>query len=121
MANGDVEPGIFALTLLHSGRNINDGIADIVNQIFLPMSRELRRYLIVLVDNPEINPSYVPASDRIVALHHNSDIYTKTLDDLDQLEASLQQVNDYPDVEDKSRNLPNCRQADGFYAPSASG
>jgi hypothetical protein len=39
---GDVEPRVFALTVLGSGRNANDGVADIVQQIFVPMSREFR-------------------------------------------------------------------------------
>jgi len=53
-ATGNVEPGIFALTILSSGRNINDGISDIIDQIFLPMSRELKHYLREVTGPPEV-------------------------------------------------------------------
>jgi hypothetical protein len=45
MAGGEIEPGTFALIVLHTGRSIHDGIARILDQIFIPMSRDLRRYL----------------------------------------------------------------------------
>jgi hypothetical protein len=105
MASGDVEAGFFALTLLQSGRNVNDGVSDIIGQIFIPMSRELRRYLKEAADHQDSTPLYVPASDRVVTLNHNSEIYIKTLEGLGQLEEAVQQANDYPDLEDKEQKL----------------
>jgi hypothetical protein len=104
-AGGDVEPGTFALTVLHSGKHINDGIADIVNQIFIPMSRELRRYLHEVTVGSGGAPPNIPASDRIVTLDHNSEAYIQTTEGLDRLVEALEQVNDYPDAEDKEEKL----------------
>jgi hypothetical protein len=101
-ATGNVDPGYFALTLLQSGKHINDGIADIVQQIFVPMSRELRRYLQELTSP---SGAYAPASDRIVTLDHNSEAYIQTIQGLDSLVEALEQVNDYPDAEDKEQKL----------------
>jgi hypothetical protein len=101
-AAGDVEPGYFALTLLHSGRNINDGITDIVQQIFLPMSRELRRYFQELMSSAG---AHIPGSDRVVTLDHNSNPYIQTTEGLDKLVEAVEQVNDYPDAEDKEQKL----------------
>lgn len=103
-ATGDIDPGTFALTILQSGKHINDGIADIVNQIFTPFARELRRYLqhrIVLRDSPTL----IPAADREVALDHNSKNYTEATEGLDRLVEALEQTNDYPDAEDKEEKI----------------
>jgi hypothetical protein len=104
-SGGDVEPGTFALTLLHSGKHINDGIADIVSQIFIPMSRELRRYLHEVTVKSGGIALNVPASDRIVTLDHNSEAYIQATEGLDKLVEALEQVNDYPDAEDKEEKL----------------
>jgi hypothetical protein len=45
MGYGEIEPGVFALTVLQTGRSVEDGVQSIVDQIFLPMSHDLRRYL----------------------------------------------------------------------------
>jgi hypothetical protein len=44
MTGGEIDPGVFALTVLHIG-SIHNRIAAIVDQIFVPLSRELRRYV----------------------------------------------------------------------------
>jgi hypothetical protein len=104
-SDGDVDPATFATTILHSGKHINDGIADIVGQIFVPMSRELRRYLQEATEQSDDIPSHIPASDRIVALDHNSEAYIQTTEGLDKLVEVLEQVNDYPDADDKEQKL----------------
>jgi hypothetical protein len=104
-ASGEIEPGAFAFTLFRSGANINDGIADIVGQIFTPMCRELRRYLEEALARQDDSPSHVPASDRIVTLDHNSEAYRETIEQLDRLVEVLEQVNDYPDIEDKEQRI----------------
>jgi hypothetical protein len=45
MGYGEIEPCVFALTVLRTDRNIEDGVRSIIDQIFLPLSRDLRRYL----------------------------------------------------------------------------
>jgi hypothetical protein len=104
-ANGGIDPATFALTLLRSGSNANNCIAEIVNQIFLPMSQELRRYLQESTEPSGETISRAPASDRIVSFDHNSQVYVQTTEELDQLLEALEQVNDYPDIEDKEQKL----------------
>lgn len=57
--SGAIDPGTFALTVLHTGAHIRDGIAAIVGQIFVPMSRELRRFL-VKSTTKQLNPAPIP-------------------------------------------------------------
>lgn len=102
-ASGDIDPGTFALTILQSGRHANDGTADIVNQIFTPLARELRRYLQQSA-RPDAAP-LVPAADREVTLNHNSKAYTEATDGLDKLVEALEQANDYPDADDKEEKI----------------
>jgi predicted nucleotide-binding protein len=61
-ANGGVDPGTFALTILNTGPHIKDGIAVIVDQIFVPLSRELRRFL-VEVNTETAEPATQPISN----------------------------------------------------------
>jgi hypothetical protein len=51
-ATGEVNPGFFARALMDSSQNANEGIGDITVQIFLPLSRELRRYMMYEVQRP---------------------------------------------------------------------
>jgi hypothetical protein len=103
-AAGDIDPGTFALTILQSGKHINDGIADIVNQIFTPLARELKRYLQRKIVPPEAT-SVVPAADREVTLDHNSKAYAETTMGLDTLVEALEQTNEYCDAEDKQEKI----------------
>lgn len=105
MATGDIEPGIFALTVLASGRNINEGTADIVNQIFLPMAKELRRYLLQDIGGAGQKPQKIPASDRTVTLDHNSEQYLATVKGLEDLVRAVETTNDYEDVDDKEERI----------------
>ena len=47
----------------------------------------------------------IPAADRIVALNHNSQAYSQTMDELEKLIQSVRQINDYPDQEDKEQKI----------------
>src|SRR6185437_9536107 len=78
---------------------------EIIGQIYIPMSRELRRYLKEITTQQTNMAWTVPASDRIVTLNHNSDAYKETVETLDKLEDAVEQANDYPDAEDKEQRL----------------
>jgi hypothetical protein len=45
ISHGEIDPGLFALIVLHTGRSIHTGIATIIEQIFRPASQDLKRYL----------------------------------------------------------------------------
>ncbi len=58
IAKNGIDPKTFALTLLNRS-NVEDGNRDIVEQIFIPMSNELRRYLKLEVETAASNSSAV--------------------------------------------------------------
>jgi hypothetical protein len=86
----------FGYAFMRVGQNLNDNARNVVQQIFMPMARELRRYL-------EREVAAVPASDRIVTLDHNSPNYKNMMSALETLEEVLRGANDYPDAEEKER------------------
>jgi hypothetical protein len=93
---GPDDIGTFGFSFLRSGKNINDNARAVVEQIFMPMARELRRYL-------ERELSEVPAADRVVKLDHNSASYREAISALEKLEDVLRGTNDYPDPEEKEQ------------------
>lgn len=88
----------FGFHVIGAGRNVNDNARAVVEQIFEPMARELRRYL-------ERELSQAPAADRVVRLDHNSATYHEAIDALEKLERVLREANDYPDPEDKEQKV----------------
>jgi hypothetical protein len=88
----------FGFQYIHVGNNINDNARAVVDQMFQPMARELRRYL-------ERELAEVPAADRVVRLDHNSVAYSDVLDALEKLEEALKGANDYPDPEDREQRV----------------
>lgn len=82
--------------------NFNHMIGELNSQLFSPMARDLRRHIIRESKN---RPRSVPASDRIVTINHNSEAYQNTEEALSKLEVALEQVNDYPDKEDKEQKI----------------
>jgi hypothetical protein len=78
------------------GSSLNDNAQNVIRQLFMPMARELLRYL-------EREVAAVPASDRIVTLNHNSPEYNNVMRALDTLEEVLRGSNDYPNAEEKER------------------
>jgi len=95
---GPDDIGTFGFSFLRVGRNINDNAHAVVEQIFMPMARELRRYL-------ERELSEVPAADRVVKLDHNSAPYQELLDRLAQLEEALRASNEYQNVVEKEQRI----------------
>jgi hypothetical protein len=88
----------FGFRYIYAGSNINANAQAVIDQIFMPMARELRRYL-------ERAVTEVPAADRVVRLDHNSGPYREAMEALEKLERVLEEANDYPDAEDKERHI----------------
>jgi hypothetical protein len=110
MVEGRIEPWEFAHSYTYGGADLNDNVQELTEQIFLPMARELRRYLetqIISKRPVSVAPPGVsaPASDRVVRLDHNSVAYIEVIDALDKLERTLKEANDYPDLEEKEQHV----------------
>lgn len=81
-----------------SDKSISNAARRFVDQVFGPMSRELRKYL-------EERESAVPAADRVVPLNHNQPAYHEAMEALERLEKTLREANDYPDASDKDQRI----------------
>lgn len=105
-AQGHINPADFAIHFLYRSNHFDDMVSDIISQLFTPMSSELRRYLFrTLTRPPSSGVPTIPASDRIVRLDHNSPEYREASDALAKVEQSINDANDYDDLEDKARRL----------------
>lgn len=80
-ANGSVHAPTFALTVMRSGKHANDGISDIINQLFLPMMRELRRFLLEVTQPPAIQ-SATPSPTGAVQIADEVKKYEQELADI---------------------------------------
>jgi hypothetical protein len=98
-AEGRMEAWRFATNFVYSTNNLNDLSRGVVEQIFEPMARELRRLLEYELQNG------IPAADRIVKLNHNSVSYKEAMTALDTLKEFLRQSNDFPNAEEKEQAL----------------
>lgn len=79
-------------------------ISALSDQIFMPMARDLRRYLERLDAAGELES--IPASDRVVTLDHNSQKYKDVMQALDTLEKALKGDNAlYDDAALKEQHL----------------
>jgi hypothetical protein len=87
-----------------SGSKAENGARELVDHVFSPMARDLRRLLErELGDKPD---DAIPAADRVVRLDHNSAPYNEAIVALDALEKALAEANDYPgDVEEKEERI----------------
>jgi hypothetical protein len=96
----------FAVNFLYSDNNFNIMVADVVDQLFDPLSRELHRYLTRALTAPtEAWSVSIPASDRAVTIHHNNPDYAAVTRDLAALEEAVRGSNDYPDTEDQAQRV----------------
>ena len=86
----------FGFIQLRTGRDVNDNAHAVIERMFMPMARELRRYL-------EYKLSEVPAADRVVEVNRNSIAYHEAVAALEKLEETLRGANDYPDLEERER------------------
>jgi hypothetical protein len=92
---------ISAFGFEHFGRS-NDLDANahaVIAQIFMPMTRDLRRYL-----DREATTG-IPASDRVVKLDHNQTSYREVQASLEKLERAIRELNDYPDTDDREQRI----------------
>ncbi len=100
-ASGKIDPMDFCSKFLWVANDYEMNTRALVDQLFGPMARELRRYLEVEFSKAET----VPASDRVVHLDHNSAAYSEAAEALDKLEHTLVSANDYEDIEDKEQRI----------------
>jgi hypothetical protein len=92
-----IDISLFGYRLINVGRDVNMNAHAVVEQIFFPMARELRRYL----EGKLADAKAVPASDRHVPLDHNSQPYRDLINALEKLEHTLRVANDYPGDDDE--------------------
>jgi hypothetical protein len=89
----------FATNFVYSTNDLNDLTHGVIEQLFEPMARELRRLL-----ERELEGG-IPAANRIVKLNHNSVSYKEAMTALDTLKEFLRQSNDFPSAEEKEQTL----------------
>jgi len=90
----------FASSFLTSGNRYDDMVADINIQYFEPFANNLLRYIERNAGSVE---SYIPASDRIVSVDHNSAAFQDIRNSLDELEQQILQSNEIGSTEPESR------------------
>jgi hypothetical protein len=100
-SQGKVKIEILGFHFLHLGRDVNANASAFIEQIFVPMARDLRRYLEQQIGSVAI----APASDRVVRLDHNSAAYRDAMQALETLERVLKEANDFPDLEEKEQQV----------------
>ena len=94
----------FSTNFLWAGTGYDDMIAKINDQLFRSFSRDLLKD-IVRNFLPGKSGTAVPASDRIVALVHNSDAYLAVMDQLAELQTGVATSNEIgsadPDIKER--------------------
>lgn len=94
--------GGFGYQFIGVGNNINDNAQAVIQQIFDPMARELRRFLEHELRSQEV---VAPAADRVVRLDHNSPTYNEVSNALEALERAIDEGNDFEDVDEKQQRI----------------
>jgi hypothetical protein len=103
-AEKKLEAAMIGYAFVYVGSNINDNAHAVIEQIFMPMASELRRYLEREVAKLPTNPS-IPASDRVVSLDHNKPEYQEAVESLDRLVKTIKESNDYADIEEREQRI----------------
>ncbi|MEO6839202.1 MAG: hypothetical protein ABI192_00400 [Bradyrhizobium sp.] len=103
-AEKKLEAAMIGHSFIYVGNNINDNAHAVIEQLFMPMASELRRYLEREVAKLLATPS-VPASDRVVSLDHNKPEYQEAVESLDRLVKTIRESNDYPSIEEKEQRI----------------
>lgn len=98
ISDGQLEAFDVAHMFVSTGSDLDEAAHGLTDQMFMPMSNELRRLL-------EREAANVPASDRVVPLNHNQPEYKEVIAALERLERALTEANDYPDAEDKEQKI----------------
>ena len=93
----------FLLQNFYSSRNnIDSHVHEMVSRLFEPHAAELRRRLEYMLEDTLADDVYVPASDRVVRLDHNSDSFQHAADAIEETLARLRENNEM-DADDKAR------------------
>jgi len=103
-AEKKLDAAMIGHSFIYVGNNINDNAHAVIEQIFMPMASELRRYLEREVARADTVPS-VPAADRVVPLDHNKPEYQDAVESLDRLIKTLKESNDYADIVEKGQRI----------------
>lgn len=106
-ASGEIEIYNFTSNFMYIDGNFDAQVLHVGSNLFHPFQRELRRTLqkLDLSQPPALDDATVPASDRVVRLDHNSEAYRKVVTALENLEAAIARLNDYPSPELKERQV----------------
>jgi hypothetical protein len=101
--------GLFGFNMLRVSRNPDENARVVIEQMFSPMARELRRALEGELGRPQSEkvpipvPLSVPASDRSVPIDHNSQAYADADAAMEKLETAIREANDFPDPAEKEQ------------------
>jgi hypothetical protein len=98
ISKGDPDFYEFCRYFLYSANDYDVHVSDLSRQIFTPTTRELIRYIEQRFDSAEI-----PASDRTVAVNHNSQEYVDADEAMAQLEKAIREANDFDDPAEKDQ------------------
>ena len=103
LASEELKAGNFSLHYFYSGvNNIDSHVNEMASLLFEPHAEELRRRLEDVVEDSTADEVYVPASDRVVRLDHNSDAFQHSIVALEKTLARLRENNEM-DPDDKTR------------------
>ena len=89
----------FAHAFVYSSSDLNELTHGVIEQIFQPMARELRRHL----EAEFARADEVPASDRVVRLDHNSKSYAEAIEAITRLEQAVSAANTFDDPDEKEQ------------------
>jgi len=109
-SSGDINPVTFTIQFLKFASKPDELVSYLVDQIFKPLSKDLRRLLkgtqsgvipLSVVTNGLLRPQdEIPASDRVVPLDHNSDAYSELMGALDDLTEAFKGFNKFGNEEE---------------------
>jgi hypothetical protein len=108
MAEGQLSSEKFSVQYFQSSeRNLEIILRNMADGFFEPFVKELRRYIRKNYDEdpPDVDVTTAPASDRVVAINHNSVDYKEANADIARLIELLRAANDYDDPDDKAQRI----------------
>jgi hypothetical protein len=95
----DLDIATFGHGVMHVGKGPDESAHAVIEEIFMPMARELRRYLQRETEKEIKSGTEIPASDRLVTINHNSDAYERVIEAAKNLRRVLQEANNSFDTE----------------------
>lgn len=96
----------FCTKFMYAGNHYDDMVAEVNDQLFRPMARDLRRLLARELEAAVTGgeEAGVPASDRYVRLDHNSPAYTQTVAALEAVVEAVRRDNEYGSADPDDRD-----------------